>query len=152
MSETNAEPQTDGAAAQEPPKPVRAPSPTPSEKSIKSDISTASSRLPKPSGMRPPSSTATIRKPSTSSITATSTPVSTRIGRLCTAHGHGAKAGPPPLELHKSEYHFSISFFFVFISDRWKKCALVFDLLPTGKNTIDGNLFEKLFVISFCSN
>ncbi|XP_055300483.1 restin homolog isoform X10 [Sitodiplosis mosellana] len=102
MSEINPESQTDGAA-QELQKPVRAPSPTPSEKSIKSDVSTASSRLLKPTGMRPPSSTATIRKPSTSSITVTSTPVSSRIGRLCTAHGHGAKAGPPPLELHKNE-------------------------------------------------
>lgn len=97
MSETNPE-VTASEGAQ------RAPSPAPSEKSIKSDISTASSRLPKPTGMKPPSSTATIRKPSTSSISSTvSTPVSTRIGRLCTAHGHGAKAGPPPLELHKSK-------------------------------------------------
>lgn len=146
MSETNPEPQTDGATAQEPPKLERAPSPTPSEKSIKSDISTASSRLPKPSGMRPPSSTATIRKPSTSSITATSTPVSTRIGRLCTAHGHGAKAGPPPLELHKSKYYFSISFFYsLFLSTIEEKIVRSY-LISRLKDTIDGNLFEKLWV------
>lgn len=96
MSETNPDQPTDGTQ--------RVPSPAPSEKSIKSDVSTASSRLPKPTGMRPPSSTATIRKPSTSSIASTSsTPVTTRIGRICTAHGHGAKAGPPPLELLKSK-------------------------------------------------
>lgn len=96
MSETNAEPGLDEMQ--------RPPSPAPSEKSIKSDISTASSRLPKPTGMRPPSSIAIVRKPSTSSVASIpSTPTSTRIGRLCTAHGHGAKAGPPPLELHKSE-------------------------------------------------
>lgn len=84
---------------------ARAPSPAPSEKSIKSDVSTASSRLPKPSGMRPPS--AVIKRPSPP--VAASTPVSNRIGRLCTSHGHGTKSGPPPLELHKSEYYFSFA-------------------------------------------
>lgn len=102
MSETNPETPENGAQ--------RPPSPTSSEKSIKSDISTASSRLPKPTGMRPPTLTATIKNPTTSSASAlTSTPNSTRIGRLCTAHGHGAKAGPPPLELHKSKYRFFYS-------------------------------------------
>lgn len=98
MSETNPDPSLDGIE--------RSPSPAPSEKSIRSDVSTASSRLPKPTGMRPPSSIATIKKPSTSSTTAMSptTPATTRIGRLCTAHGHGTKAGPPPLELNKSKY------------------------------------------------
>lgn len=89
----------------------RAPSPTPSEKSVKSDISTASSRLPKPSGLRAP--TATITKPSTSASAVPSTPSSTRIGRICTAHGHGAKAGPPPLELNKSNF---LIFLCVFLS------------------------------------
>ncbi|XP_031623867.1 restin homolog isoform X3 [Contarinia nasturtii] len=101
MSETNPESSSSDGMV---PKTERAPSPAPSEKSIKSDVSTTSSRLPKPTGMKPPSSTATIRKPSTSSASAqNSTPVSTRIGRLCTSHGHGAKSGPPPLELHKKE-------------------------------------------------
>lgn len=80
---------------------ARAPSPTPSERSIKSDVSTASSRLPKPTGMRPPQ--ATISSGASTSTAAPATPSSSRIGRLCTAHGHGAKAGPPPLELNKSE-------------------------------------------------
>lgn len=88
-------PPTEGAQEE-----ARAPSPAPSEKSIKSDISTASSRLPKPSGIRPPS--ATVKKPTTSpsAMPPPATP-NTRIGRLCTAHGHGAKPGPPPLELNK---------------------------------------------------
>lgn len=101
MSETNPEASPDGDAQ-------RAPSPTPSERSIKSNVSTASSRLPKPSGMRLP--TAVIKKPSTSVSAAPATPVTTRIGRICTAHGHGAKAGPPPLELNKSEYIFGAFF------------------------------------------
>lgn len=101
MSETNPEALADGGGE-------RAPSPTPSERSIRSNASTASSRLPKPTGMRLPTATATIKKPSTSATAAPTTPSSTRIGRLCTAHGHGAKAGPPPLELHKSEYFHSI--------------------------------------------
>lgn len=105
MSEPNTDPSTDGAQ--------RAASPAPSEKSIKSDVSTASSRLPKPTGIRPPA--ATIMKPSTSINATNATPVTTRIGRLCTAHGHGAKAGPPPLELLKSKYYFLTSIFcFVF--------------------------------------
>lgn len=78
----------------------RASSPTPSERSTRSDISTTSSRLPKPSGIKPPS--ATIKKPSTSTTTP-ATPVTPRIGRLCTQHGHGHKAGPPSLDLHKSK-------------------------------------------------
>lgn len=98
MSEINPEALNDEGAQ-------RPPSPATSDISLKSDVSTASSRLPKPTGMKPPSSTAIIRKPSISSNPLTSTPVSTRIGRLCTAHGHGAKSGPPPLELHKSEYN-----------------------------------------------
>lgn len=98
MSETNPDPSPDAAA--------RAPSPTPSDRSITSNASTASSRLPKPTGMRPP--TAVIKKPSTSVSSTPATPVTTRIGRICTAHGHGAKAGPPPLELHKSKYFHNI--------------------------------------------
>lgn len=89
----------------------RAPSPTPSEKSVKSDISSASSRLPKPSGLRAP--TATITKPSTA---ASAVPSSTRIGRMCTAHGHGAKTGPPPLELQKSKCHHFLIVFCAFSS------------------------------------
>lgn len=86
---------------------ARAASPTPSERSIKSDVSTASSRLPKPTGMRPPQATISSGASASSSAAAAAaapaTPSSSRIGRLCTAHGHGAKAGPPPLELNKSE-------------------------------------------------
>lgn len=135
MSETNPEPPIDGV--QEPQKTAeQASSPSPSEKSIKSDVSNASSRLPKPSGMRPPSSTATIRKPSTSSITSASTPTSTRIGRLCTSHGHGAKAGPPPLELHKSKYHFSIACFFFFVYGKEKKYICCWYLISCRRKTL----------------
>lgn len=79
----------------------RAPSPTPSERSTRSDASTASSRIPKASGIKPPS--ATIKKPSTSASSPAPVPTTPRIGRLCTQHGHGVKPGPPPLELQKSK-------------------------------------------------
>lgn len=90
MSETNPSSDTN----------QRAPSPAPSEKSTKSDVSTASSRLPKPTGIKLPS--ATIKKPSTSTANIPTTPT-TRIGRICTQHGHGIKASLPQLELHKSK-------------------------------------------------
>lgn len=88
---------------------ARAPSPTPSDRSIKSDISTTSSRLPKPSGMKPPTATISSGASASTSAAPAATPTSSRIGRLCTAHGHGAKAGLPPLELNKSEYDFHSS-------------------------------------------
>lgn len=102
MSETNPPSDVDAVALQEQEQqPPRATSPTPSEISIRSDVSTASSRLPKPTGLRQPS--ATIKKPTTSPTTMAPPTSATRIGRICTAHGHGVKAGPPPLELSKSK-------------------------------------------------
>lgn len=81
---------------------ARAPSPTPSEHSVTSDISTTSSKLPKPSGLRPPAATIkSIPSATTSSTSSAATASTSRIGRLCMAHGHGHKAGLPPLELNK---------------------------------------------------
>lgn len=94
MSESNEPkvPETADSAA-------RAPSPTPSERSTRSDLSTASSRLPKPTGARPRINS------NASSIAgnAAGDSVPTRIGRICTAHGHQHKASLPSLELNKSK-------------------------------------------------
>lgn len=84
--------------------PPRPTSPTPSEKS---DRSTASSKLPRPSGIKPPS--AVIKAGPSATSTETTTPNTPRIGRFCMSHGHDVKAGPPPLEFNKCKFSFILS-------------------------------------------